>query len=114
VLTFDYAREPVVCADLVLCAPVVEREAEQAGRAIEAHYAHLLIHGALHAQGLDHDTDARAQEMEGLESRLMIALGLPDPWDDGQATGARLPPHPPEAPPAAQAARRRRAASSAK
>ncbi|MFM1854864.1 MAG: rRNA maturation RNase YbeY [Pseudomonadota bacterium] len=114
VLTFDYAREPVVCADLVLCAPVVEREAEQAGRSIEAHYAHLLIHGALHAQGLDHDTDARAQEMEGLESRLMIALGLPDPWDDGQATGARLPPHPPEAPPAAQAARRRRAASSAK
>ncbi len=117
VLTFDYAREPVVCADLVLCAPVVEREAEQAGRPIEAHYAHLLIHGALHAQGLDHDTDARAQEMEGLESRLMRALGLPDPWDDGQASGAGLPAHPPQAPqapPAAQAARRRRAASSAK
>jgi probable rRNA maturation factor len=114
VLTFDYAREPVVCADLVLCAPVVEREAEQAGRAIDAHYAHLLIHGALHAQGLDHDTDARAQEMEGLESRLMLALGLPDPWEEGQATGVRLPQHPPEAPPAAQAARRRRAASSAK
>lgn len=114
VLTFDYAREPVVCADLVLCAPVVEREAQQAGRPIEAHYAHLLIHGALHAQGLDHDTDARAQEMEGVESRLMLALGLPDPWEEGQEGGVRFPPHPPEAPPAAQAARKRRAASSAK
>ena len=56
VLTFDYAREPVVSADLVLCAPVVEREAQEQGKTLAAHYAHLLVHGALHAQGYDHET----------------------------------------------------------
>ena len=55
VLTFDYAQEPVVQADLVLCAPVVEREARAARRPLDAHYAHLLVHGALHAQGFDHE-----------------------------------------------------------
>ena len=51
VLTFDYAQEPVVMADLVLCAPVVAREAKEQGKTLAAHYAHLLVHGALHAQG---------------------------------------------------------------
>jgi probable rRNA maturation factor len=54
VLTFDYSREPVVSADLVLCAPVVAREAAEQAKSIEAHYAHLLVHGTLHAQGFDH------------------------------------------------------------
>ena len=81
VLTFDYAQVPVVQADLVLCAPVVEREARDLGLPIEAHYAHLLVHGTLHAQGYDHETDeADAQAMEGLESRLMRALGFADPY----------------------------------
>ncbi|HRA14593.1 MAG TPA: rRNA maturation RNase YbeY, partial [Giesbergeria sp.] len=56
VLTFDYAQEPMVLADLVLCAPVVEREAREQNKSLEEHYAHLLVHGALHAQGWDHET----------------------------------------------------------
>ena len=63
VLTFDYQREPVVIADLVLCAPVVEREAAEQGKPLAAHYAHLLIHGALHAQGWDHGRVAEARRM---------------------------------------------------
>ena len=81
VLTFDYAREPVVVADLVLCAPVVEREARAARRPIDAHYAHLLVHGVLHAQGWDHETSrAAAEAMEARESALMLALGFDDPY----------------------------------
>ena len=81
VLTFDYAREPVVSADLVLCAPVVEREAKEQGKTLEAHYAHLLVHGALHAQGYDHEEgDSEAAEMESLEVLLLGALGYPNPY----------------------------------
>ena len=81
VLTFDYAREPVVSADLVLCAPVVEREAREQGKPLVAHYAHLLVHGALHAQGYDHETGEReALEMEALEILLLGALGFPNPY----------------------------------
>ncbi len=81
VLTFDYAREPVVSADLVLCAPVVEREAREQGKPLEAHYAHLLVHGTLHAQGYDHETNERdALEMEALEILLLGALGFPNPY----------------------------------
>src|SRR5690606_21602114 len=70
VLTFDYAREPVVQADLVLCAPVVEREAHEQGKAIEAHYAHLLVHGTLHAQGYDHERSRDARVMEAREREI--------------------------------------------
>ncbi|MGV3493160.1 MAG: rRNA maturation RNase YbeY [Ramlibacter sp.] len=81
VLTFDYASGPVVAADLVLCAPVVEREAREQGKTLEAHYAHLLVHGALHAQGYDHETgEADAFEMEALEILLLGALGYPNPY----------------------------------
>jgi probable rRNA maturation factor len=81
VLTFDYAQEPVVSADLVLCAPVVEREARDQGKSLEEHYAHLLVHGALHAQGYDHELGERqALEMEALEVLLMGALGYPNPY----------------------------------
>jgi probable rRNA maturation factor len=81
VLTFDYQREPLVVADLILCAPVVEREAIEQGRPLDAHYAHLLVHGALHAQGHDHETDAEAARMEARESDVMRALGYVDPYD---------------------------------
>ena len=81
VLTFDYAREPVVSADLVLCAPVVEREAKEQGKSLQAHYAHLLVHGTLHAQGYDHEAgEPEAAEMEAVEVLLMGALGFPNPY----------------------------------
>jgi probable rRNA maturation factor len=81
VLTFDYARTPLVLADLVLCAPVVEREAREQGKTLEEHYAHLLVHGALHAQGYEHETNERdALEMEALEVLLLGALGYADPY----------------------------------
>ena len=80
VLTFGYTSEPVVHADLVLCVPVVEREAKLAGIAVEAHCAHLLVHGSLHAQGFDHEEDAAARAMEARESALLQALGYPDPY----------------------------------
>ena len=81
VLTFDYAHAPVVVADLVLCAPVVEREAREQGKSLQAHYAHLLVHGTLHAQGWDHETSEHdAQEMEAYETAIMAELGYADPY----------------------------------
>ncbi|HRF21908.1 MAG TPA: rRNA maturation RNase YbeY [Comamonas denitrificans] len=81
VLTFDYQQEPTVVADLVLCAPVVEREALEQGKTLEAHYAHLLVHGTLHAQGWDHETSEEdAQEMEDYETAILQELGYPDPY----------------------------------
>jgi probable rRNA maturation factor len=89
VLTFDYSREPVVVADIVLCAPVVEREAREAGRAVEDHYAHLLIHGALHALGHDHERDGEARRMEALETALLAQLGIADPYASGPPKTSR-------------------------
>ena len=81
VLTFDYTREPVVTADLVLCAPVVEKEAREQGKTLDAHYAHLLVHGILHAQGWDHETSARdARAMEARETAILQMLGFADPY----------------------------------
>jgi probable rRNA maturation factor len=80
VLTFDYARTPTIEADLVLCAPVVEEEARAAGRPLVAHYAHLLVHGTLHAVGHDHGNDAEAEVMEGLETLILARLGFDDPY----------------------------------
>ena len=81
VLTFDYAQEPLVLADLVLCAPVVEREAREQNKSLEEHYAHLLVHGALHAQGWDHETSEQdAQEMETYETAILQGLGFADPY----------------------------------
>jgi len=81
VLTFDYATEPLVMADLVLCAPVVAREASELNIPLAQHYAHLLVHGALHAQGWDHETnDADAEAMEAHERAILNGLGLPDPY----------------------------------
>ena len=81
VLTFDYAQDPVVLADLVLCAPVVAREAKEQGKTLAAHYTHLLVHGALHAQGWDHETsEADAEEMESYEVDILEGLGLRNPY----------------------------------
>ncbi len=80
VLTFDYAHEPVVMADLILCAPVVEREAQEQNKDLVAHYAHMLVHGALHAQGWDHIEEDEAQAMEQREREIMAKLGFADPY----------------------------------
>ncbi len=80
VLTFDYSHAPIVSADLILCAPVVEAEAREQKITLEAHYAHLLVHGTLHAQGHDHEDEADAQVMESQETAILAALGYADPY----------------------------------
>lgn len=80
VLTFDYAHEPVVGADLVICAEVVEREAAEMGLPLLDHYAHMLVHGTLHAQGYDHEEDDEAACMEARETEILAGLGFADPY----------------------------------
>jgi probable rRNA maturation factor len=80
VLTFGYQLEPVIVADLVLAAPVVEREARAQGIDLAAHYAHLLVHGALHAQGMDHERARDARRMEAREAEVLRSLGFADPY----------------------------------
>lgn len=80
VLTFDYAQEPVVMADLVICAPVIEQEAAEQGKSLEAHYAHMLVHGTLHAQGWDHLKKKEAEAMEAREREILATLGFDDPY----------------------------------
>ena len=83
VLSFPYDVEPVVCGDLVLCAPVVAREAGEQSKSLEAHYAHLIVHGLLHLQGYDHEAGERqARQMEDHERAILAALGFADPYQD--------------------------------
>jgi probable rRNA maturation factor len=87
VLTFDYESTPAVIADLVVCAPVVAREAREQGLDLVAHYAHLLVHGTLHAQGYDHDSATDARIMQSEESRVLVGLGFPDPYQRSDGRG---------------------------
>jgi len=81
VLTFDYTQEPVVTADLVLCAPVVAQEAKDNKKTLQAHYAHMVVHGTLHAQGWDHETGEQdAEAMEAEEIRILAGLGFKNPY----------------------------------
>jgi probable rRNA maturation factor len=90
VLTFSYNEgedvedDGVTRADLILCTDVLEREAGEQGVTVEAHCAHLVVHGVLHAQGYDHEDDEEAEEMEGLETEILGALGFADPYADEQ------------------------------
>ena len=80
VLTFDYQHAPVVVADLVLSAGVLQREAADLGLPVADHAAHLLVHGALHAQGFDHENDEEAAVMEARETAILRGLRLHDPY----------------------------------
>ncbi len=81
VLTFVYDDVPApLCGDVVLCAPVVAREAQEQHKALLAHYAHLVVHAALHLQGYDHEDAREAEAMEALETALMAKLGYADPY----------------------------------
>jgi len=81
VLSFPYESGAGLSGDLVLCIPVVESEAGEQGKSLEAHFAHLIVHGMLHLQGYDHETGRDdAERMEALERKILDALGYPDPY----------------------------------
>ena len=83
VLTFAYTEDEeadVTQADIILCTDVLMQEAREQGISLEAHAAHLVVHGVLHAQGYDHETDEEAEEMEQLETEILATLGVADPY----------------------------------
>lgn len=80
VLSFVYQQEPTCQGDLVLCAPVVSHEAAEQGKSVEAHYAHLVVHGMLHLQGYNHEDESEALAMEAVETHIMRKLGYTDPY----------------------------------
>ena len=97
VLSFPFEPLPGVdidhLGDLVICAPVVAREAAQQGKPAHAHWAHMVIHGMLHLQGHDHETDDQATIMEGLETEILGRLGFPAPYagepDNAESSGVQ-------------------------
>ncbi len=84
VLTFPLAEEPLIVADILICAPVVAKEANEQGKSLEAHFAHLTIHGVLHAHGYDHEVAEQAELMESVETQILTKLGYSDPYADGE------------------------------
>ena len=84
VLSFPFEAPPGIelplLGDLIICRQVVEQEAAEQGKSVEAHWAHMVVHGTLHLLGYDHIDDDEADEMEGLETEIMLALGYPDPY----------------------------------
>lgn len=82
VLTFDYQHEPEAIADLVVCVPVLIREAKKQNKSFDEHLAHLLIHGTLHAHGYDHMEYHEADVMEDKEIRALLKLGFDNPYED--------------------------------
>lgn len=82
VLTFDYQHEPVAIADLVICVPVLIKEAKNQNKSFDEHLAHLLIHGTLHAHGYDHMKYNEANVMEDKEIGALLELGFDNPYED--------------------------------
>ena len=86
VLSFPYEQSPVLLGDLVLCVPVVLREAKAQRKSAESHFAHMIVHGMLHLQGWDHEADpAEAEGMEAHEREILARLGYPDPYEASNA-----------------------------
>jgi probable rRNA maturation factor len=81
VLTFVYDDDSPRAGDIVLCAPVVRKEADEQGKTLAAHYAHLVVHGMLHLLGYDHERAADASVMEARETAILTGLGVADPHD---------------------------------
>jgi probable rRNA maturation factor len=77
---YDAERRNGISGDVVLCAPVVRREAARQKKPLEAHFAHLVVHGVLHLRGYDHDDARAAKRMEALETKVLAKLGYPDPY----------------------------------
>lgn len=80
VLAFVYEDGPALAGDIVLCVPIIAREAREQRKELTAHFAHLVIHGALHLQGYDHEREEEARQMEALESAILTGLGFADPY----------------------------------
>jgi len=85
----DLPGVPTPLGDLAICATVVQREATEQGKPLEAHYCHMVIHGVLHLLGHDHQNDAEAEEMEAAERVVLSALGYPDPYAVADVDGER-------------------------
>ena len=81
VLTFDYESAPVVKADVVICLPLVREEAASLGKPVRDHLGHLVVHGVLHAQGHDHQSDEEAFRMESRETAILRRFGITDPYN---------------------------------
>lgn len=80
VLTFPLTEDPHLMGDIIICAPVVEAEAKAQQKSLDAHFAHLTVHGILHLHGYDHETDPQAELMEGLETAILTKLGYASPY----------------------------------
>ncbi|EAA5905018.1 rRNA maturation RNase YbeY [Salmonella enterica] len=84
VLSFPFEAPPGIemplLGDLIICRQVVEQEAQEQGKPLEAHWAHMVVHGSLHLLGYDHIDDDEAEEMESLETEIMLAMGYEDPY----------------------------------
>ncbi len=84
VLAFPFQDPPGqktgILGDIVICAPVVEQEAEAGGLTSKSHWAHMIVHGIMHLQGYDHDSDKKAREMEDQETHVLSSLGFPSPY----------------------------------
>jgi len=79
--------EGILVGDVVFCAPVIAREAKEQGKTLDAHWAHLVVHGLLHLQGYDHEDEVEAEAMEALETAILAGLGYPDPYASEKTDG---------------------------
>lgn len=80
VLTFDYSGPPELAADIVICLPVIQKEAKAQKKTVDAHLVHMVVHGLLHACGLDHESNEEAEAMEALEARILSRFRIANPY----------------------------------